>query len=342
LPEHGEIEQQLAGLNIAYAIHPFSYNTSSRPFTLRGIRAKLKKLRAVAGLYKLIKPYNPTLFFSNSSVIYYGFFLSRLFRVKHIWYLREFGKDDYGLYHDFGIKIFKYLLSLNDRNIAISSSVKAYYELSEKMNTCVIYNGIVSENELNKITCKQFNGRLNFGMIGIIRPYKNQLEVIRSFHRYLNIAKVDDVLMIYGELGKDVYNQEMQKYIVDNQLENKILLMGHIARRDHIYKSLDILIHGAKFEAFGRVTAEAMSYGVVPVGFNSCGTSEIIRDTINGYLFNDFDELPLLLLNIRSNLNELTKLQHNLPLTFNREFTTERNAQQLDSALHELLRSNKN
>jgi glycosyltransferase involved in cell wall biosynthesis len=44
-------------------------------------------------------------------------------------------------------------------------------------------------------------------------------------------------------------------------------------------------------EHFGMVTAEAMSAGAVPVVYNSAGQKEVVIDAVNGFLWNDLDEL---------------------------------------------------
>ena len=53
---------------------------------------------------------------------------------------------------------------------------------------------------------------------------------------------------------------------------------------------MDILLMFSYAEGFGRVTVEAMSFGVPVIGFNNAGTTEIIKDKRNGYLFNTKEE----------------------------------------------------
>jgi glycosyltransferase involved in cell wall biosynthesis len=49
--------------------------------------------------------------------------------------------------------------------------------------------------------------------------------------------------------------------------------------------------HPEKFEHFGITTAEAMSAGCVPVVINKGGQKEIIEDGVDGFFFNDLQEL---------------------------------------------------
>ena len=58
-----------------------------------------------------------------------------------------------------------------------------------------------------------------------------------------------------------------------------------------MYSRSDCLLMCSEHEAFGRVTAEAMSACLPVIGKNSGGTPEIIVHGETGYLYNTFDEL---------------------------------------------------
>jgi glycosyltransferase involved in cell wall biosynthesis len=53
----------------------------------------------------------------------------------------------------------------------------------------------------------------------------------------------------------------------------------------------DLINHPERAEHFGISTVEAMSSGAVPIVFNGGGQKEIIKDGINGYLWNNETEL---------------------------------------------------
>lgn len=336
IPTEGIIEERLKSLGIKYIIYSFKFNTSATPFKYSEFKPRLRKFKMLKGLKGILKLYNPAVIYSNSSVIYYGFFLAKMFGVKHIWHLREFGKEDYELNHDFGLRLFKYLLRVNDANICISKTIKSYYNLNSSKKSHLIYNGIATVKQISEIKEKQFSDVLTFGVIGVVKAYKQILETIKAFHQYLSLQKSNDLLLITGLRIEDAYNQAIDDYITAHNLGENIIFRGHVSGRNDIYDSLDLLIHGAKYEAFGRVTAEAMSYGVVPIGFNYGGTTEIIQHSVNGYLFNDFNELTALLRNIKSNKAQLLNIQHHLKDNFNKEFTVEANAAKIDAVITKL------
>ena len=52
-----------------------------------------------------------------------------------------------------------------------------------------------------------------------------------------------------------------------------------------IYLGADVCVNSSRFESFGLVTAEAMSYSLPCIGFYDCpGTNELIRDGKTGIL----------------------------------------------------------
>ncbi|HAJ95749.1 MAG TPA: hypothetical protein DCP02_05905 [Actinobacteria bacterium] len=60
----------------------------------------------------------------------------------------------------------------------------------------------------------------------------------------------------------------------------------------------DEQLHPEKFEHFGITTVEAMSAGCIPVVINKGGQKEIINDGIDGFFFEDLEELSKITLDI--------------------------------------------
>lgn len=50
-------------------------------------------------------------------------------------------------------------------------------------------------------------------------------------------------------------------------------------------KTVDFEVMCSKFEAFGRVTVEALRSGKLFIGANTGATSEIVEDGITGYVY---------------------------------------------------------
>jgi len=56
-----------------------------------------------------------------------------------------------------------------------------------------------------------------------------------------------------------------------------------------------------KFEHFGITTVEAMAAGVVPVVINKAGQSEVVKNNVDGYLWNNKKQLKSMTLDIVKN-----------------------------------------
>ena len=338
-PSEGALTAELEKKAIPFKILPYQPNVekASVPFFKRQQNA-IKRLKTIYYLYKEIKKRRPALLYSNSSVIYYGFFLSKLLHIPHIWHLREYGLNDYQLISDFGFNFKKLILRLNTFNIAISQDISRHFNLN-KTNSTVIYNGVIKKNKLNKdIKLPPNNVPLRFGVVGLIVPYKKQLDIIKIFQRYNAKSNGKNVLFIIGQ-GNPDYIKEIETYISINNLNSTVTLCGHIKNRDHIYDLFDILITGAEFEGFGRTTVEAMSYGKIPLGYNGGGTAEVIKDNVTGLLFNNYDELYALLYKLNNNRNYYESLSRNLLMNFEEKFTNEYYSQQIDKYVLSFLKT---
>ena len=111
------------------------------------IKSFLKQLLGILNIpiiIKIIRKEKIDLVYTNTSVIYEGALLSKLTKIKHIWHIREFGKEDHGFEIIYGKKIFMKLLNKNtDAVIFISDSIRQkFISMINNTNTYVIYNDI--------------------------------------------------------------------------------------------------------------------------------------------------------------------------------------------------------
>ena len=61
--------------------------------------------------------------------------------------------------------------------------------------------------------------------------------------------------------------------------------MGEVKNMSFVRNTVDIELVCSRFEAFGRVTIEAMNNGLPLIGANAPATDEIICDEVNGLLY---------------------------------------------------------
>lgn len=340
VPELGAFTDKLTEIGVQFIHQLFSPNIyRAHQGLFRRHWNGVKKLRWLFKLYIILKKLKPVLIYSNSSILYYGFFLSKLLGIPHIWHLREFGALDFKIYPDFGLNFQRYLLSKNTFNIAISRSISKYYKLNEH-NSKIIYNGVSTSAEFAETYKeKSFDKPLTFGVVGAIMPYKGQLQIVEAFHQFLVTKGVKENTLYLIGLSVGDYVDEISAYIKNNNLEKNIIIIGHVKERAQIYRKFDVLINGAKNEGFGRTTVEAMSYGIVPIGYNHSGITETIAHKVNGILFDSFDILPAILIHIDQNRAALQALQKNIKANFNPDFLTENYCAKLDHIINKNIKS---
>ena len=59
--------------------------------------------------------------------------------------------------------------------------------------------------------------------------------------------------------------------------DKDIEVLGLIKDKESFYKSIDLLVHPAKYEAFGMVITEALSMGIPVLCSSECGASECVN-----------------------------------------------------------------
>lgn len=163
---------------------------------------------------------------------------------------------------------FKYAANNADLVIAISEQTKKdiveYLKIKpEKIK--VIYQGcspVFKEDisiEFIEITRKKHNLPLNFILnVGTIEKRKNILTAIKA------IKDVEINLVIIGK--KTAYYNEIREYILENEIENKIIFLENVALIElaAIYRMAQIFIYPSIFEGFGIPIIEAL-YSKTPV-----------------------------------------------------------------------------
>lgn len=128
----------------------------------------------------------------------------------------------------------------------------------------------------------RFDFALRFICVGSIYKGKNQLTVIKAFHKALQHG-VQGTLTLCGYANSE-YGDKCVSYIKDNSLQDKVIVKGFCADMSKEYLKSDVLICGSTLESYPNAISEAMSYGLVVISTPVGGVPEVIEDGKNGYL----------------------------------------------------------
>ena len=136
-------------------------------------------------------------------------------------------------------------------------------------------------------------------------PENNKLELLtvcrltrmKGFDSKLNLIKDlvsnHNVDLKWTIIGDGDYKEALYEKIVSEKLTRYVEFKGRIERsklRTHYVKSDVFLLLSDYDESFGLVYLEASSCGLPSVGYRKGGVVEAIKDGVNGYLVNTWEE----------------------------------------------------
>jgi glycosyltransferase involved in cell wall biosynthesis len=171
----------------------------------------------------------------------------------------------------------------------------------------MVYGGINVEKwkkkESNKFETKELDSSktslisdsILIACIGQITRWKNQTDFICVAkiisEKYYNIH----FLIIGDDLSgrEKKYKNELMNLVESHNLQDRVHFSGHQEDIKEVMNSIDILVHPAINEPFGRVLIEAMALEKPIVAYNCGGPSEIIIDGETGFLVepHNFEQL---------------------------------------------------
>lgn len=96
-----------------------------------------------------------------------------------------------------------------------------------------------------------------------------------------------------GTRHGDAYVDALHARLAQRGIADRFVWPGHVDDPARIMAEIDVLVHPADNESFGRVVVEAMATGLPTVGARGGGVGEIIDDAATGLLANPDDAADL-------------------------------------------------
>lgn len=226
---------------------------------------------------------------------------SKKHNVKCIQYMGNVLSDNPNWLHQFYTKlILKRNIRSYNYSINVAKTTKVQHEM-EKLNvpfTKVITIGL-DKDLLHDSKCPDYCVRSELGyepnqkillFIGRIVDYKKPIMACRILQQ---LRKSDPSFRLII-IGKGALKDELENYIVDNDLKNYVRYIERVPYQE-IYKymiSSDCLINLSAIEIFGMTILEAMYYGLPVVAHTAPGPNDVIENNVSGYLC-DFDDVNM-------------------------------------------------
>lgn len=196
------------------------------------------------------------------------------------WQHNEFEIYTKKYYHRFldqyikGLEMSNYIVCLTERDNNQFSLINS--------NSRNIYNPLTIENtELN--LSKLENKNIIF--VGNLAIEQKGLDILIEIAKKIN---PETKIFIAGD-GKD--REKFELLIADNNLQTKIILKGSLNDHKLIqhYLSGSIFISTSRWEGFGLVLTEAMSFGLPIISFKTNGPIEILENGNYGILIDKYN-----------------------------------------------------
>lgn len=153
-------------------------------------------------------------------------------------------------------------------------------------NVGVLYPGIDLTREHGDGSPRAEDGRVRVGMVGMLTPWKGQLEFLDAFG--IAAAQVPHLdAWLFGDAvpGHEPYAAAVRAKIEALDLTKRVRIITDRKRPETIYPEVDFTTHSSiSPEPFGRVIIEAMIFARPCIIAGDGGTAEIVRDGETGYV----------------------------------------------------------
>lgn len=172
------------------------------------------------------------------------------------------------------------LASLFLRKITVlSSTIRSMYPAIVRIRMVAMPNPVkVVENFAD---VGNETGNLTLLSVGRLDPQKDHDTLIRAFAEISHTFPQWDLKII----GEGKLRPDLERLIEELDLKAKVTMPGVTSEISDQYMAAHVFVLSSRYEAFGMVTAEAMSHGLPVVGFVDCpGTNELIEAGKTGLL----------------------------------------------------------
>jgi len=249
-----------------------------------------------ARLVRMIRRLRVDLVHSNSNTAHiYGGRAAQLAGVPAIWHSRdlvELGR--------LGPWMFKTCHACVAISRAVASHLTGYADDPAKIH--VIHNGIDTELFSPREPSGVVRSELGIssdsplvGTVGQLVPWKRHELFIEAAGRIVGQVPDAHFVVVGDDLFGDHpdYREQLQDRATRRGLDGKLYFTGYRDDIVPVLADLDVFVHTADREPFGRAIAEAMAMALPVVAVDANGPAEIIRNGTDGMLVSP-DDVPAL------------------------------------------------
>lgn len=304
----------------------------------KGKALPLRILRTLQGLIAalrmalLIQKWNCDLVYTNTIAVNTGALAAWIVRKPHIWHLHESVYRNPDLKFDVGNRCAAFLINrLSALIVVVSHSIANDYSRYIKLERMhVIYQSIsLSCGNDNKSYLYLKKNKFQCVIVGSLQPAKGQDEAISAIAEVVRRG-IDAHLVLVGD-SEVCFRAALERQVNTQGLERRVHFVGYSKDPGRFIRMADVVLICSRWEAFSRVTIEAMLAGKAVISSGRGGTIELIRNDENGLLYEWGNHIQLAnkIQFLYENPNERYRLGMTAHVWAQRRFTQERYANEV-------------
>lgn len=185
----------------------------------------------------------------------------------------------------------KYQFKGIQKIVCVSEGVKNTFKHAPMIyNKCTVIYDAIDIDKFNQENGRsilekdlpQLKDKIIIANIAALVDHKDHFTFIKTAQLLLHSSAVENLHFII--IGQGEKYQEISDYIINNQLQNYITLIGHRKDMSDILNGIDIYVFTSKMEGFGSTILEVMSAKVPIVATKVGGPAEILTHQENALL----------------------------------------------------------
>ncbi|MBR1470280.1 MAG: glycosyltransferase family 4 protein [Lachnospiraceae bacterium] len=244
-------------------------------------------------LYQYFKDEGIDVIHSNSSVIGTGAMLAERLGCMHVWHIREFAQEHYGMEYFYPEAQVRRYYEQAACLVTISDALKEYMrEKYPAANVVRIYDGVEAGKILAAAlpsAAKQRADTIRFVYVAYLFPKKQQLMVLQAAAA-LYAEGERDFHVTFAGTGQPAYEKKLRRFARKHGLSEIAEFAGFVKDIPALLLQSDVGLMASEHEGFGLVTVEYMLAGLPVIGYESGATPEIVAEE-TGLLYHDKEGL---------------------------------------------------
>jgi glycosyltransferase involved in cell wall biosynthesis len=338
----GSLINELKNRDLIFDTFPYTWwMTGAFPLWKRLAKTSLNLIKMIP-VIKKIKRWKCDIIYTNTITVCIGALAAKFLGLPHVWHIHEFGYEDHGLIFDLDKKFSLWLMDrFSSVCIANSKAVaQKYQQYISPLKLKVIYQSVSVVQQANIEKAHLFEqsvAGVRCVIVGALQEGKRQEDAILAIGELVHIG-INAELFIVGE-GDPKYRKYLYDLVAVNKLNKHIKFVGYVENPFVFMQRADVVLMCSRYEAFGRVTVEAMKLGRPVVGARSGGTTELICDGFNGLLYTpgDYKELAQKIRYLYNNPDVLRQIGENGQRWAVKQFTRERYGDEVLTILRQIV-----